>query len=55
MVKYYTLVGNSFSKIREDLHAVLFLSNGAISKWMGCFKDGREATKDDKYTDRQKR
>ena len=29
------------------------LSNGAISKWMNRFKDGREATEDDKHTGRQ--
>ena len=57
MIKFYTLLGNSFSEIQEDLHAVngdSCVSNGTISKWMNCFKDSREITKDDKHTGRQK-
>ena len=58
MLKFYTLLGNSFSEIQKDLHVVYgdsFLLNGAISKRMNCFKDGREAIEDGKYTGRQKR
>ena len=53
LIKFYTLLENSFSEIGEDLHAVYgdsCLSNSAISKWMDCFKDNRETTEDDKYT-----
>ena len=49
VVKFYTLLGNWFWEILEDLHAVYgdsSLSNGAISKWMNCFKNGRESTED---------
>ena len=27
--------------------------NGAISKWMSCFKEGRETNEDDKHTGRR--
>ena len=43
-MRFYTLLGKSFSEIQEDLHAVSgdsCLSIGAISKWMNHFKDGR--------------
>ena len=53
VVKLYTLLGNSFSEIQEDLHDVYgdsCLSNGAFSKWMSWFKGGREATSNDKET-----
>ena len=56
-IKFYESLGNYFSEIREDLHAVYgdsCLSNGAISKRMNCFKDGRETIKDDKYAGQQK-
>ena len=57
VIKFYTLLGNSFCQIQEDFHAVYWdfcLSNGAISKWMNCFKDGKETTKDDQYKGQQK-
>ena len=54
VIKFYALFRNLFSIIQEDLHAVYgdsCLSTGAISKWMNCFKDGRETNEDGKYTD----
>ena len=53
VIKVLYIARNSFCEIQEDFHAVYgdsCLSNGAISKWMNCFKDGRETTKDDQYT-----
>ena len=53
MIKFYVLLGKSFREIRDDLHKVYgdsCLANSAISKWMRCFKDGRESTEDDKHT-----
>ena len=58
VIKIYTLLGNSYSEIRRDLHAVNWdscLSFGTILKWMNCFKDGRETAEDDKYTGQTKR
>ena len=51
--KVLYILENLFSEICEDLHVVYgdsWLSNGAISKWMNCFKDGSETTEDDKHT-----
>ena len=51
-IKFQTPLIKPFSKIREDLYAVYgetCLSNGAISKWINCFKDDRKTTKDDKH------
>ena len=53
MITFYTLLGNLFSEIREDLHAVYgdsCLWIIAIKTWLNFFKDGRETTEDDKYT-----
>ena len=47
-------IGNN-DDIQADSHKVYgdsCVSNGAISKWMNCFKDGRVTTKDDKLTGR---
>ena len=47
MIKFYTLLGKSFSEIWEDLHAVYgdyCLSHGAILKWMHHFNEGSETT-----------
>ena len=55
VIKFYVLLGKSFTDIRDDLHKVYgdsCLANGAISKWMRRFKDGRESTEDDKHTGR---
>ena len=55
VIKFYVLLGKSFTEIRDDLHKVYgdsCLANSAISKWMRCFKDGRESTEDDKHTGR---
>ena len=52
VLKFYTLLGESFSKISEDLHAVqgdFCLSNYAILMWTNHFKACREATEDDKH------
>ena len=41
VIKFYTLLGKSFSDIREDLLTVYgdsCISKSAISKWMNCFK-----------------
>ena len=51
VIKFYTLLGKSFSDIREDLHTVYgdsCISKSAISKWMNRFKEGRDTTKSDK-------
>jgi transposase len=50
VIKFYTKLGKSFFDIRENWQKVYgkaALSEGAISKWMKRFKDGREATEDD--------
>ena len=55
VIKFYVLLGKSFTEIRDDLHKVYgdsCLANSAISKWMRRFKDGRESTEDDKHTGR---
>ena len=57
-IKIYTLLGNSFSEIREDLHAIYensCLSNGVISKWANSFKDGRETNEDTRIQANNKR
>ena len=54
-MKFYVLLGKSFTEIHDDLHKVYgdsCLANSAISKWMQCFKDSRESTEDDKHTGR---
>ena len=51
VIKFYTLLEKSFSDIPEDLHTVYgdsCISKSAISKWMNCFKEGRDTTKSDK-------
>ena len=51
VIKFYTLLGKSFSDIREDLYTVYgdsCISKSAISKWVNRFKDGRYITKSDK-------
>ena len=51
VIKFYTLLGKSFSDIREDLHTVYgdsCISKSAIFKWMNRFKEGRDTTKSDK-------
>ena len=51
VIKFYILLGKSFSDIREDLHTVYgdcCISKSAISKWMNRFKEGRDTTKSDK-------
>ena len=55
VIKFYVLLGKSFTEIRDDLHKVYgdsCLANSAISKWMWRFKDGRESMEDDKHTGR---
>lgn len=55
MIKFYVKLGKSFTEVREDLQKVYgdsCLSNGAISKWINRFKDGRETTEDDTHTGR---
>ena len=50
VIKFYTLLGKSFSDIREDLHTVYgdsCISKSAISKWINCFKEGRDTAKSD--------
>ena len=51
VIKFYTLLGKSFSDIREDLHIAYgdsCISKSAISKWINLFKEGRDITKSDK-------
>ena len=51
VIKFYTLLGKSFSDRREDLYTVYgdsCISKSAISKWVNRFKDGRYITKSDK-------
>ena len=51
VIKFYTLLGNFFSDIREDLHTVYrdsCISKSVISKWMNRFKEGRDTTKSNK-------
>ena len=48
MIKFYTLLGYSFSEIWVDLHAVYI--EWCYFKVVNRFKDGRETTNDDKYT-----
>ena len=51
VIKFYTLLGKSFSDIREDLHTVYgdsCISKSAISKWMNRFKERRDTTESDK-------
>ena len=51
VINFYTLLGKSFSDIREDLHSVYgdsCISKSAISKWMNRFKKRRDTTKSDK-------
>ena len=55
VIKFYTLLGKSFSDIRENLHTVYgdsCISKSAISKWMNRFKVGRDTTKSDKRNGR---
>ena len=55
VIKFYVLLGKSFTEIRDDLHKVYgdsCLVNSAISKWMRHFKDSRESSEDDKHTGR---
>ena len=55
VIKFYGLLGKSFTEIRHDLHKVYgdsCLANSAFSKWIRRFKDGRESTEDDKHTGR---
>ena len=55
VIKFYVLLGKSFTEIRDDLHKVYgdsCLANSAISKWMRRFKDGRKSTEDHKHTGR---
>ena len=51
VIKFYTLLGKSFSDICKDLHTVYgdsCISKSAISKRMNRFKEGRDTTKSDK-------
>ena len=51
VIKFHTLLGKSFSDIREDLHTVYgdsCLSKSAISKWINCFNEWRATTKSGK-------
>ena len=51
VIKFYTLLGKSFSEIHEYLHIVYgdsCISIIAISKWMNRFKEGRDTIKSDK-------
>ena len=55
VIKFYVLLGKSFTEIHDDLHKVYgdsCLVNSAISKWMRRFEDGRESTEDDKHIGR---
>ena len=55
VIKFYVLLGKSFTEIRDDLHKVYgdsCLANSAISKWMRRFKDGRESAEYDIHTGR---
>ena len=51
VIKFYRLLGKSFSDIREDLHTVYgdsCISKSAISRWTNRFKEVRDTTKSDK-------
>ena len=55
VIKFYILLGKSFSDIRGDLHTVYgnsCISKSAVSKWTNHFKEGRVTTKSDKRKDR---
>ena len=63
VIKFYIILGNSFSKVHEDLHAVYGDSCGTLVCPMVLFQSGlialrmveKQPKMDDKYTDRQKR
>ena len=55
VIKFYVLLGKSFTEICDDFHKVYgdsCLANSLFQSGCGRFKDGRESTEDDKHTGR---